>query len=100
MGSEEEPRPTPAMMPRRRPAIPPAQRPPARARFLVAVEIPRRGTQGAIVWPDTGVLLGLGTDQGLLDRFRRHYRGRIRLDEARLPRAPCAFGAAHRRSIG
>ena len=79
MGCGEGPRPTPAMMPRRRPAIPPAQRPPARARFLVAVEIPRRGTQGAIVWPDTGVLLGLGTDQGLLDRFRRHYRGRIRL---------------------
>jgi hypothetical protein len=45
----------------------------------VAVDIPRRGAQGAIVWPDTGVLLGLGTDQGLLDRFRRHYRGRIRL---------------------
>ena len=79
MGSEEEPRPTPAMMPRRRPAIPLAQRPPARARFLVAAGIPRRGAQGAIVWPDTGVLLGLGTDQDLLDRFRRHYRGRIRL---------------------
>jgi hypothetical protein len=79
MGSEEEPRPTPAMMPRRRPAIPPAQQPPPRARFLVATDIPRRGTQGAIVWPDTGVLLGLGTEQALLDRFRRHYRGRIRL---------------------
>lgn len=79
MGSEDEPRPTPAMMPRRRPAIPPAQRPPARVRFLVAVGIPRRGAQGAIVWPDTGVLLGLGTDQDLLARFRRHYRGRIRL---------------------
>jgi hypothetical protein len=79
MGREEEPRPTPAMMPRRRPAIPPAQRAPARARFLAAVDIPQRGTRGAIIWPDTGVLLGLGTDQGLLDRFRRHYRGRIRL---------------------
>jgi hypothetical protein len=79
MGSGEEPRPTPAMMPRRRPAIPPAQRPPARAGFLVAVDIPQRGAQRAIIWPDTGVLLGLGTDQGLLDRFRRHYRGRIRL---------------------
>jgi hypothetical protein len=67
------------MMPRRRPAIPPAQRAPARANFLVAADIPRRGTQGASVWPDTGVLLGLGTEQALLDRFRRHYRGRIRL---------------------
>jgi hypothetical protein len=79
MESEEGRRPTPAMMPRRRPAIPPAQRPPARASFLVAAEIPRRGPRGAIVWPDTGVLLGLGTDQAMLDRFRRHYRGRIRL---------------------
>jgi hypothetical protein len=67
------------MMPRRRPVIPPALRAPTRARFLVAADIPRRGTQGAIVWPDTGVLLDLGTEQDLLDRFRRHYRGRIRL---------------------
>ena len=34
-----------------------------------------------VVWPDTGVLLGLGTDQALLDRFRAHYRGRIRLTQ-------------------
>ena len=100
MGSEEEPRPTPAMMPRRRPAIPLAQRPPARARFLVAVGIPRRGMQGAIVWPDTGVLLGLGTDQDLLDRFRRHYRRQNPAREARVPRAPCTFRTACRRSIG
>lgn len=79
MGSEEERRPTPAMMPRRRPVIPPAQQAPARARFLIAPDVPQRGVQGAVVWPDTGVLLGLGTDEALLDRFRRHYRGRIRL---------------------
>ena len=78
-GSEDGRQPTPAMMPRRRPVIPPVQRPPARSRFVVAADIPRRGPRGAIVWPDTGVLLALGTDQALLDRFRRHYRGRIRL---------------------
>ena len=78
-GSEDGRRPTPAMMPRRRPVIPPVQRPPARSRFVVAADIPRRGPRRAIVWPDTGVLLALGTDQALLDRFRRHYRGRIRL---------------------
>jgi hypothetical protein len=78
-GSEDGPRPTPAMMPRRRPAIPPAQRAPARSAFKVAVGVPRRGVPGAIMWPDTGVLLALGTDQQLLDRFCSHYRGRVRL---------------------
>jgi hypothetical protein len=75
----DEWRPTPAMMPKRRPVIPPAQRPPARSQFQVAVGIPRRGLRDAIVWPDTGLLLALGTDESLLERFRRHYRGRIRL---------------------
>ena len=79
MGTEEGRRPTPAMMPRRRPEIPPAQRAPARAAFRVAADIAQRGAKGAIVWPDTGVLLGLGTDQAMLARFRQHYRGRIRL---------------------
>lgn len=78
-GSEDGPRPTPAMMPRCRPVIPPAQRPPARSTYLVAADVPRRGLVDAVVWPDTGVLLGLGTDRALLDRFRRHYRGRIRI---------------------
>jgi hypothetical protein len=78
-GSEDGQRPSPAMMPRRRPAIPPAQRAPARSAFKVAVGMPRRGVPGAIMWPDTGVLLALGTDQDLLDRFCRHYGGRVRL---------------------
>jgi len=72
-------RPTPAMMPKRRPVIPPAQRPPARSKFHVATGMPRRGLRDAIVWPDTGLLLALGTDESLLERFRRHYGGRIRL---------------------
>jgi len=72
-------RPTPAVMPKRRPVIPPAQRPPARSKFQVASGVPRRGLRDAIVWPDTGLLLALGTDESLLERFRRHYRGRIRL---------------------
>jgi hypothetical protein len=73
--------PSPAMMPRRRPVIPPAERPPTRSTYLIAADIPRRGVAAAI-WPDTGVLLNLGTDQQLLDRFRSHYRGRIRLAKA------------------
>lgn len=79
MSAEDGWRPTPAMMPRRRPAIPPAQRPPATSRFQAAAGFPRRGLRRAIAWPDTGVLLGLGTDPDLLDRFRQVYRGRIRL---------------------
>lgn len=72
-------RPSPAMMPRQRPVIPPAQRPPAMSTFKIATGIPRRGIPGAVVWPDTGVLLGLGTDKDLLDHFRLHYTGRLRI---------------------
>jgi hypothetical protein len=43
----------------------------------MATEIPRRGFSNAVAWPDTGVLLGLGTDKGLLDRLSRRYQGRI-----------------------
>lgn len=78
-GSEEGPRPTPAMMPRRQARIPLAQRPPGRSTFCVAAGFPRRGWAGAVTWPDTGVLLALGTDQDLLDRFRKHYSGRFRI---------------------
>jgi hypothetical protein len=74
-------RPSPAMMPRRGPVIPVAQRAPAVSTFKVASGIPRRGIPDAFVWPDTGVLLGLGTDRPLLDRFRLQYRGRIRITE-------------------
>ncbi len=76
---EDAEQPTPAMMPRRRTVIPPAPRPSSRAAFQVATSAPRRGWPDAIVWPDTGVLLGLGTDQTLLDRFRAHYGGRVRV---------------------
>lgn len=78
-GFEDGQGPSPAMMPRRRPVIPPAQRPPATSRFKVAAGIPRRGIPGAVAWPDTGVLLGLGTDKDLLDRFRFQYGGRVRI---------------------
>jgi hypothetical protein len=78
-GSGDGQRPTPMMMPRRRPMIPPAQRPPVRSTYVVAQGIPRRGVLDAVIWPDTGVLLNLGTDEALLNRFRRHYQGRIRV---------------------
>jgi hypothetical protein len=76
---EDDERPTPAMMPRRRPAIPPAQRASARSHFHATKGIPRRGWPDAIVWPDTGALLALGTSQYLLDKFYQHFRGRARL---------------------
>lgn len=72
-------RPSPAMMPRRRPVIPPAQRAPRRSTFRAADGIPRRGWPDAIVWPDTGILLVLGTDGQLLRRFRGRYGGKIRV---------------------
>jgi hypothetical protein len=78
-GSGDGQRPTPNMMPRRRPVIPPAQRPPARSTYQRASGIPRRGVLDALVWPDTGVLLSLGTDETLLGRFRGHYQGRIQV---------------------
>jgi hypothetical protein len=81
-GSADGPRPTPAIVPRRRPTIPPAPRVPARSKYQVASDLPRRGLEDARVWPDTGILLGLGADQDLLDRFRDHYRSRIRIAQA------------------
>lgn len=78
-GNAEGQRPTPLMIPRRRPAIPAAQRPPALSTYLAAAGIPRRGIPEAIVWPDTGVLLSLGTAPSLLDMFRSHYQGRMRI---------------------
>jgi hypothetical protein len=59
--------------------IAPARQPPARSRYLAATGIPRRGVPDAVVWPDTGVLLGLGTEPDLLARFSGHYQGRIRI---------------------
>jgi hypothetical protein len=81
-GNGEGQPPTPMMMPRRRPAIPPAQHPPARSAFLAASGIPRRGIPDAVAWPDTGVLLSLGTQPDLLPMFRSHYRGRLRIASA------------------
>lgn len=78
-GAGDPSRPTPRMMPRRRPEVPAAQRAPSRAVFQVAAGAPRRGWPGAIVWPDTGILLALGTRQILLDLFRAHYGGRVRI---------------------
>lgn len=72
-------RPSPAMMPRRRPVIPPAQRAPRRSTFRAADGIPRRGWPDAIVWPDTGILLVLGSDGDLPGRFRHRYGGRVRV---------------------
>ncbi|MEU7863836.1 hypothetical protein [Nonomuraea sp. NPDC049141] len=73
--------PTPSMMPKRRAAIPAASMPPARSSFQVASQIPQRGWQDAYVWPDTGVLLGLGTQEELPTRFRERYGNRVRVAE-------------------
>jgi hypothetical protein len=78
-GREDGQRPSPMMMPRLRPVIPLAQRPPAPSTFLVASGVPRRGILDAVVWPDTGVLLSLGTNEALVGRFRTHYEGGIRI---------------------
>src|SRR5258708_5338206 len=67
------------MMPKRKPSIPAAQRAPSRATFHVSSDVPRRGWAESIVWPDTGVLLALGTDATLLKRFRQLYGGRVRI---------------------
>ena len=81
-GNGEWQPPTPIIMPRRRPVIPPAQQPPARSRYLVATGIPRRGVLDAVICPDNGVLLSLGTEPDLLSRFCRHYQGRTRIATA------------------
>lgn len=70
--------PNPGMMPRRRPVV--AALPPrSKNVFAVAAAVPRRGWPDAVVWPDTGILLAVGTNSDLPPRFRRHYRGRVRV---------------------
>ena len=73
---------SPADMPkRRRPEVPIRPRPEASSppKFVVARDIPRRGAPDATVWPDTGVLLTLGTAEDLPARFASTYRGRSRV---------------------
>lgn len=72
---------SPTSMPMRRiPSIPPRYtRPPPRAHFVVAKDIPRRGLTDSHVWPDTGVLLALGVSPDLPKRFRSLYSGRARV---------------------
>jgi hypothetical protein len=63
------------MRPRARPEI--AAAPPAtRSRYVRATDIPRCGLPGVAVWPDTGVLLGLGVEEALPARFRRRFGDR------------------------
>lgn len=73
-------RPSPANMPqRRRPVIPTKPPAPSRNEFHKATGIPQCGWADATVWPDTGVLLLLGTAEDLPGRFVRHYRGRAQV---------------------
>jgi hypothetical protein len=67
------------MMPRKRPLIPPATAPKIRAQFAVADEVSQRGWANALVWPDTGVLLVIGSRSDLPERFRGHYKNRVRI---------------------
>jgi hypothetical protein len=70
-------RPNPSMMPKRSPNIPLAP-PGLRKRiFAIADDIPQRGWDAAVAWPDTGVLLVLGMHSDLPARFRDRYPGRI-----------------------
>lgn len=73
--------PTPSVMPSRRRvlATPAPARPPAPAGYAVAAEVPRRGWPAAVSWPDTGVLLSLGTDAATRIRFVAHFGSRCRL---------------------
>ncbi len=70
------PRPTPGMMPRRRPEI---RADPARvtpSTFAADPRIPQCGTDDATVWPDTGVLLAAGSDAAVPVPFRTRYKAR------------------------
>lgn len=88
----DRPRPHPGLMPKRPAVVPPAPPPAAAPRAVTAYAvdptIPRRGNPGAVVWPDTGVLLSIHAlpqppDSHVVcdmpDRFRAHYRRRVRL---------------------
>lgn len=75
LGSESRPNPT--MMPRRRPTIPHAPVGRRRNIFVCGNDIPQRGWDDAVAWPDTGVLLVLGMRSDLPARFRARYPGRI-----------------------
>lgn len=72
--------PSPAHMPkRRRPAIPVAPSKPTPSRYKVTDDFPRRGLPRAVAWVDSGILLFVGTDEELPERFRAHYRGRVKV---------------------
>lgn len=84
------PSPNPRLMPKHRVVVPGAPASGARPRPAYATEpaIPRRGDPDAVAWPDTGVLLSVHAapqppdsqeDFDLPDRFRVHYRKRLRL---------------------
>lgn len=86
----DRPRPNPGLMPKKRVVVPAAPASGARPRPAYATEpaIPRRGDPDAVAWPDTGVLLSVHAtpeppdsqeDFDLPDRFREHYRKRLRL---------------------
>lgn len=72
-------RPTPNVMPTRRPTAPPTRTP---STFTVASDYPKRGLPGVLSFADTGVLLFAGTDPALLGRLRAHYGGRLHVLQA------------------
>jgi hypothetical protein len=78
------PHPSPANMPKRKRPVVPQRRSvqPGSAQdreFAVDSAYPQRGMDDVVVWPDTGIFLGLGTDDDLPERFRQHFKRRIRV---------------------
>ena len=73
---------SPANMPMRKtPLVARAPRAPddPRPQFKIAVGYPRCGRQRTTIWVDTGILLSMGADDTLPDRFANHFRSRAQV---------------------
>ena len=71
-------KPSPASMKRKKPSLklPPKTE---EQKFLSSEALPRKGLDNAWFWPDTGLLLFVGTDPSIPPRLRARYGGRLRI---------------------